>query len=99
MTEVSLCFTSAKAALARATNYAAREKMGKPIDHLATAGDLVILDVFEKQDTDLPGLVLQVEDNWAHVEWYDHSKAAKAWGESKWTQWHPCKSLSVISRG
>ncbi len=74
--------------------------MGKPIDHLATAGDLVILDAWETVDTnDLPGLVLQVDNNWAHVEWYDSSKPAKAWGESKWTQWHPCKSLSVISRG
>jgi len=74
--------------------------MGKPVDHLATAGDLVILDVFETVDSnDLPGLVLQVDNSWAHVEWYDSSKPAKAWGESKWTQWHPCKSLSVISRG
>jgi len=75
--------------------------MGKPIDHLAKVGDLVVLDEgpWSDEARNLPGLVMKIDDGWAHVEWYDARPNAKKFGEDKWNQWHPHKVLSIISEG
>jgi len=96
----SLCFTSVRAARAKATKCDAEKAMGKPIDHLAKVGDLVVLDEDPAhRPGDLPGLVLKIDTGWAHVEWYDTQPNAKRFGEDKWSQWHPHRVLSIISEG
>ena len=48
--------------------------MGKPDNHLAHPGDLVSLDLFvNDESTPGPGLVLALDNGWAHVQWHDNS--------------------------
>jgi hypothetical protein len=73
--------------------------MSRPTDQLARPGDIVRLEGFWKrpQPNDAPGLVLALDDSWAHVQWSDNAPHVDRFDASTWTQWHPIKVLSVIS--
>jgi hypothetical protein len=66
-------------------------------------GDLVDFNATPAAAGTSPGLVLAIDDGWAHVQWYDtsSSRAGAFVGPraDAWTQWHPRPKLTVISTG
>jgi hypothetical protein len=72
--------------------------MGKPDNHLAHPGDLVTLDLFvNDESTPGPGLVLALDNGWAHVRWHDNSPQVDRFDKPIWSQWYPRKELTIIS--
>jgi hypothetical protein len=72
--------------------------MGKPIDHLAHPGDLVSLDLFVFDESTPPaGLVLALDNGWAHVQWHDNTPQVDQFDKPVWSQWYPRKELTIIS--
>ena len=72
--------------------------------HLARPGDLVRLDGLGVGDLGqdpggAPGLVLVLDDGWAHVQWSDDAPQVDRFDAATWTQWHPRPKLTVISKG
>jgi hypothetical protein len=59
-------------------------------------GDLVDFNATPAAAGTSPGLVLALDDGWAHVQWYDFTPTA---GPDAWTQWHPRPKLTVVSTG
>ena len=70
--------------------------MSRPTDQLARPGDIVRLD--EVDDYRDPGLVVKVDTptGWCLVQWYDPHVEGLI---GSWEQWHPVRTLAVISRG
>jgi hypothetical protein len=65
-------------------------------------GDLVDFNATPAAAGTSPGLVLALDDGWAHVQWYDDTPRTGAFGvpcADAWTQWHPRPKLTVISTG
>ena len=59
-------------------------------------GDLVDFNATPAAAGTSPGLVLALDDGWAHVQWYDFTRTG---GADAWTQWHPRPKLTVVSAG
>ena len=80
-----------------------------PRERLALVGDLVDLDAtpaayLRVSGCTQPGLVLALDDGWAHVQWYDDDPTTRAGAfgvpcADAWTQWHQRPKLTVISAG
>jgi len=70
--------------------------MSRSMDQLARPGDLVRLDEIGAHDD--PGLVVKVDPptGWSLVQWYDSHVEGLI---GTWEQWHPTRTLAVISRG
>jgi hypothetical protein len=65
-------------------------------------GDLVDFNATPAAAGTSPGLVLALDDGWAHIQWYDNTRCTDAFGGPRayaWTQWHPRPKLTVISVG
>ena len=60
-------------------------------------GDLVDINATPAAAGMQPGLVLALDDGWAHVQWYDDTP--RPGHPPAWTQWHPRPKLTVISVG